>query len=313
MRCALVAVAFSACFAAAPAAQAGGLVPSLRLDTALVVDTTVMLVGTLPSVAAFAQSAALSAARDAARDATRDSAHDVVNARSQVRQLPSDYAWVERDTRAFWYSAGAGAVTSLASHVLIGVPTLVLSVGLIMGVTAGAAPAVGFAVGLALAIGIGGTYAFAESLLSALASTLVFNGLSELYEGDYVTALMAHFGGSLVSTAVTTVTFGGGVLLFHGMGALAEFTGSAGLTTVQVFSFLGAMPAVVIAGIALIAVPALVTAWALAVSASPRKGFEIDEEWLTPVARAREPRPDRDRSLGLEPARYAFALPLPIP
>lgn len=226
---------------------------------------------------------------------------DVLPAKAQALQLPADYAWVERDTRAFWYAAGAAAVTSLGAHVLIGIPVLVLSAGILGSLGGGGALPV---ITLVAALGIGGAYAFAESLVAALAATLVFNGMSEIYEGDYLTALMAHFTGNLVSTAVTSLTFGGGLLLFHGVGQLAEFTGQAGLTTLQIFSFLGAMPAVVIAGIALIAVPALVSAWALASSAHPRPGYEIDEDWQKPTAQALPP--------SREPAaQYAIAVPLP--
>ncbi len=224
-------------------------------------------------------------------------------AKAQALQLPADYAWVERDTRAFWYAAGAAAVTSLGAHVLIGIPVLVLTAGVLGGLAGGGALPI---VTLAIALGVGGAYAFAESLVAALAATVVFNGMSEIYEGDYLSALMAHFMGNLVSTAVTSLTFGGGILLFHGVGQLAEFTGQAGLNTLQIFSFLGAMPAIVIAGIALIAVPALVSAWALATSAHPRPGYAIDEDWQKPTAQALPP----SREPFAE-SRYAISVPLP--
>lgn len=228
----------------------------------------------------------------------------VLPAKSQALQLPADYAWIERDTRAFWYSAGASAVTALGAHVLIGIPVLVLGGGLIATLSAAGPPVVA----IALALGIAGTYAFAESVIAALAGVLVFNGMSEIYEADYLPGLMAHFLGTLVSTTVTTLTFGGGLLLFHGMTLLSEFTGSAGVTTLQIFSFLGAMPAVVIAGIALIAVPALVSSWAMATSAHPRAGYEVDENWQMPTQAALPPSSSSDRDGA---PRYAVAVPLP--
>ncbi|MDP2344971.1 MAG: hypothetical protein Q8O67_28760 [Deltaproteobacteria bacterium] len=265
----------------AGSARAGGFLPTaLRLDAVTVLDAVAV-------VAAFSPTLPL----------------DLLASRAPPVQLPPDYAWVERDTRAFWYSAGASAVTSLGTHVLVGIPVLVIASAGIAGIAA-TAPITA----LALAVGVVGLYAFSESLLSSLAGFLVFNGMSETYEGNYLTCLLAHFGGNLASTAVTTLTFGGGALLFHGMGLLSEFTGGAGLQTVQIFSFLGAMPAIVIAGIAIVAVPALASAWALAVSATPRAGYEIDDQWLSPAEAALEPRIRREPVVVT-----SFTLPLPIP
>ena len=289
-RAALVAVVVVAT-SFASGARAGSFVPVLRLDVVTVLDavsTVVALSPTLPL--------------------------ELLAARQAPVVLPSDYAWIERDTRAFWYSAGAAAVTSLGTHVLVGIPTLVLASAGIAGIAA-TAPITA----LAIAVGVVGLYAFSESLLSSLAGFLVFNGMSETYESNYLTALLAHFGSTLASTAVTTLTFGGGALLFHGMGLLSEFTGGAGLSTVQIFSFLGAMPAIVIAGIAMIAIPALATAWALSVSATPRAGYEIDENWLSardvavPSQPALEPDAAPVRNRRDPVVVTAFTMPLPIP
>ncbi len=220
--------------------------------------------------------------------------------------LPSVYAWVERDTRAFWYSAGASAVTSLGAHVLVGLPVAAVTAAG-MGGLAASNGIFGQALAMGLAFGVGGTYALAVSLLSSFAALTVFNGMSEFYEGRFVPALGAHFAGLLASSAVTALTFGGGLLMFHGAGQLAVFTGSAGLQTLAIFSFLGAMPAIVIAGIALVAVPALVTSWALSVSASPREGYAIDPAWLTSTSTTTAPTATSTR----ETAHYAMAVALP--
>jgi hypothetical protein len=221
---------------------------------------------------------------------------DGVAVRAPAATLPPDYAWVERDTRAFWFSAGTGAAATLATHVFVGLPALAFG-GSLLNAFARTAPVA------TLALGLGGltTYFMVESLLSAFVAQLVFDGTSETYQGRYVPALLAHFAGNVVATAVTTLTFGGGVLLLHGMGTLAGFTAAGGTTALALFSVLGAMPAVVIAAVATVAVPALVTSWALAVTALPRPGFAIDEDWQSPTARAAPPE---------EPRRVAAVTPL---
>ncbi len=277
-RAALVAVLVVASFAGGARARHQPLL--LRLDSVAILDAVSVVAALSPTLPL-----------------------DLLAARAAPVQLPADYAWIERDTRAFWYSAGAAAVTSLGTHVLVGIPSLVVLGAGVAGIAA-TAPITA----LALSVGILGLYAFGESLLSSLAGYIVFNGMSETYQGNYLTCLLAHFGGNLASTAVTTLTFGGGALLFHGMGLLAEFTGGAGIGTVSIFSFLGAMPAIVIAGIAVIAVPALAASWALAVSATPRAGYEIDDQWLAPPPASAERTKHRDPVVvGL------LTLPLPFP
>lgn len=186
-------------------------------------------------------------------------------------QLPSRYAWVERDTRAFWYSAGAGAVTTLGAHLLIGTPTLAVSVGLLSGV--GGAPL------LAAVAGIYIGYTAAESLLSGLVAGLVFDSMAQTYRSNFISGVMAHMAGSMLSTTVVSLIGGFGLLVFHGSGLLTPFTAGAGVTGLGVLTLLGALPAVVVAGTAVIAIPALVTAWALSASAQPRDGYVIDRNW----------------------------------
>lgn len=220
--------------------------------------------------------------------------------------VPAHYAWIERDSRAFWYAAGAGAVTTLAVHILGGIPVLAVGssfVGSLIG--AGMPGAVAAALGLFIA------YSAAEAAISALVSTLVFNTMSTTYEASYLSGFLGHFAGGIGATAVTTLTFGGGLLLLHGAGVLTEFTGGAGISSLQIFSFLGAMPAVVIAGTALVAVPAIATAWALAAGAAPKTGYAIDDDWQRPGLESRVDDPARARSLGTVAVAMPIAVPLP--
>lgn len=204
--------------------------------------------------------------------------------------VPAHYAWVERDTRSFWYSAGAGAVTTLGTHILVGLPTLFISAGLIGPMMNDGSPAA-----LAVGVGIFTAYTLLESGLSSLVAMLVFDSMSETYESRYLTGFLGHFGGAVLSTAVTTLTFGFGLLALHGSTVLSDFTGNAGFQALSIFSVLGAMPAVVIAGTALIAVPALTTSWALSAGAVARPGYEIDPRWRIPTVAERTEDPTRHR------------------
>jgi len=220
--------------------------------------------------------------------------------------VPAHYAWIERDTRAFWYAAGSGAVTTLAVHILGGIPTLAIGGAWVSGLLSAGLPTA-----TAVALGLFLTYTAAEAAISALVSTLVFNTMSSTYEANYLSGFLGHFAGGVAATAVTTLTFGGGLLLLHGVGILTEFTGGAGIGSLQIFSFLGAMPAVVIAGTALVAVPAIATAWALAAGAAPKDGYAIDDDWQRPDLESRALDPARARQLGTVAVAMPIAVPLP--
>jgi hypothetical protein len=195
---------------------------------------------------------------------------DGVIAEYEAPQLPSRYAWVERDTRAFWYAAGAGAVTTLGTHLLVGVPVLAVSTAVLFA---------GGGVPLWAGLGIYVGYSAAESLLSGLVAQLVFDSMAQTYRTNFITGAMAHMAGSMVSTTVVSLIGGFALLSFHGANLLAPFTAGAGIGGLGVLTLLGALPAVVVAGTAVIAIPALVTSWALAASAQPRDGYAIDPQW----------------------------------
>ncbi len=192
--------------------------------------------------------------------------------------VPSRYSWVLDDARPFWYAAGASAVVALGTHVLVVLPALVFS-SVVLGPIAFSAPAAY----LPILLGAGGVYLLAQSALAAGAAVFAFGSTSDIYEGNYLAAVAGHVGGVVLGAGVSGLTFGLGGLLFGGLNLIAEFTGSAGISGVGVFSLLGALPAVVIGGIALVGVPAVFGAWALAASATAKQGYAIDPAWRKPV------------------------------
>ena len=222
--------------------------------------------------------------------------------------IPPRYGWILDDGRAFWFSAGASSVVALGSHVLVGLPTLFVA-GQFATQIATTSPAAM----VPFLVGVGGVYMLAQTALSSLAAVLFFNGTSKIYDGNYLAAFAGHIAGSILGVAVSALSFGVGYMLVGGLGLLVEFTGSAGLQAIQVFSLLGALPAVVIGGIALVGVPALVGAWAMAVSATPKAGYVVTPAWQDPApapAAALLPKPAVDERTG------AVAVPLltiPLP
>jgi hypothetical protein len=71
------------------------------------------------------------------------------------------------------------------------------------------------------------------------------------------------------------------------------------------------MPAVVIAGTALVAIPAIATAWALAAGAAPKDGYAIDDNWQRPGLESRAFDPERARQLGSVVVAMPITVPLP--
>lgn len=299
----LVVAVVCALGAALPAEAYPRLVPALAIDRSVVFDAGAAVAAARTAANAFALPGDPFARRSAAVTARSPSVPAL--SRAELFALPDHYAWIERDTRAFWFATGVGAAATLATHVFVGLPTLVFGVGAIGAIGVGAPAGM-----LALGLGSVVAYFFAESALSSFASLLVFNGTSETYEGHYLTAFAAHFAGNLLSTTVTALTFGGGMLLLHGSALLAEFTAGGGVAALQLFSVLGAMPGVVVAGLALVIAPALLTSWALAVTASPKPGYAIDDDWRTPTALL-PAIPTRDRAVAVVHPLVTIALPSP--
>ncbi len=218
--------------------------------------------------------------------------------------VPAHYAWVERDTRSFWYSAGAGGLASLGVHLLVGIPVTVIG-----GTWVGSLAAAGTPAAVAVALGLFCAYAVAEAAVSSAVATLVFDSLSSTYESHFASGFFGHLAGTGAAVAVAALTLGGGVLLFHGLGVLSEFTGSAGFSTIGVFSLLGAMPAVLIVGAALVALPAVASSYALAVGATAKSGYEIDEDWQRPTQEGRVFDPARARQFSVAAPMVTMHLP----
>ena len=218
--------------------------------------------------------------------------------------VPPRYGWVLDDGRPFWYAAGASAVVALGTHVLVGIPVMVFTV-MLSGSLLTTAPAAF----LPVLLGVGAIYLLGQSALSSGAAALAFNATGDIYQGNYVSALAAHVAGTILGAGVSGLTFGIGALLYGGLMSLAEFTGQAGIQAIAVFSLLGALPAVVVGGIALVGVPAVIGAWALASSATAKEGYAIDPGWRSPLPVAPAAPIARGDTQALPLA--AFALPAP--
>jgi hypothetical protein len=230
---------------------------------------------------------------------------DALGSRAPLPSVPDQYAWVEDETRAFWFAVGTGAAATLGLHLLAGVP---LMAGLVLPVAVGAGAA-SAPLGLALFLGGAVVYFAAESLLSALVSTLVFNAMSTVYDGSYIAGSVAHFAGNIAAGVVGCLLLGGAALSLHGTLLLAEFTAGAGIEALGTTLALASLPGVVAIAAAFVLAPPLLGAWALSVAASPKPGVVIDDEWLAPRAHAIEPT-SRDRLVAVLPL---LRLSLPAP
>jgi hypothetical protein len=240
-------------FALAAPARAGALgVPKLRLDS--YADPVIATALGTDTVAAADPGAVVDAARR--------------------YEVPRRYSFAWDESRALWFAAGASAAVSLGAHVLIGLPSLLVAGALIAGFSA-ANPVVA----IPLLVFAGGAYLTLHAVGTGVITALVFNGMSDVYDGSILSSIGGHFAGDMLGATLTSVMFGAGGMLLGGLGGLAGFTGSAGLQTVVVLSVLGALPAVVIAGIALVALPAVLGVWAVAVTASPAQGYATAPDW----------------------------------
>jgi hypothetical protein len=213
--------------------------------------------------------------------------------------VPPRYGWIIDEGRPFWFAAGASSVVALGTHVLVGFPTLVIT-GSAAGNVAQSSPAAA----LPLLLGVGGAYMLAQTALSSLTAFLVFNATSKVYDGNWLVAFGAHVAGTLLGAAVSALPFGTGFMLYGGLEGLSEFTGRTGLGAVAVLSVLGALPAIVIGGIALIGVPAIIGSWAMAISATPKEGYAIH--------RGPPPAPPQGPPASPPTARASDIVPVPM-
>ncbi len=202
---------------------------------------------------------------------------------------------VHEESRVFWYAAGASALTSLVVRVLAFLPAVIGGL-LIIGVNVAVGPAATLALVVGLIVGLSAV----DAGLAALAGSLVFDSLSDFYDSSFFAAFGGQFLGNAAALGVSGLTVGFGLALILGTTILTQFIGEGITIGFTVLSFFGLIPAIVIGFFASVALPALVGAWAISMSAQPREGFKIDPNWapLAPrVERQRAPRGDREVAL----------------
>lgn len=179
------------------------------------------------------------------------------------------------ESRVFWFSAGASAVTSLAARVLLIIPAWI---GVAFAQAASAA-LLGPVASFILVLGIVGAYTVGESAAAALVSGLVFDNSSRFYTSSFLPTFAGHLAGNAIAAGVLWLSVGFGGMLLYGLDAISAFTTGTAVGAVTVFSILGAMPVFVVAFLASVALPAVLGTWALAATARPREGFVIDPTW----------------------------------
>lgn len=260
----------------------GVLIPELQMAR---IGTRLALADDEPAAAAPAADASAPSEGDDAAPAVED---------EDLSRFPR-VRGVHEESRVFWYAAGASALTSLVVRVLAFLPAVIGGL-LIIGVNVAVGPAATLALVVALIVGLSAV----DAGLAALAGSLVFDSLSDFYDSSFFAAFGGQFLGNAAALGVSGLTVGFGLGLILGTTILTQFIGEGITIGFTVLSFFGLIPAIVIGFFASVALPALVGAWAISMSASPRAGFKIDPNWapLAPqVERPAAPRGDRNASL----------------
>jgi hypothetical protein len=178
------------------------------------------------------------------------------------------------DVRVFWYAAGASAITSLASRVLMAIPGF-----FVLGVVAAAGPALGPFGSWILLVGGFTIATLLDASVSALAGTFVYDSVSRFYKSSFFPGFAGQLAGGALANGVLWLTVGYGLMLTTGLDLITPFAAQGSLAAIGVFSLLGVMPALVIAFLASVALPAVVGTWALAATAKPKQGYVIDPTW----------------------------------
>lgn len=201
-----------------------------------------------------------------------------VPARAARLEVPPRLSWVLEDARAFWLTAGTGALlVNLGSHILLGGPTLVAAAVLASAISA-AMPVLGMPVFL----GVVGAYVVLQAAGAALVTTAVFNAASRFYQADWAAAFAGHLVGTVVAAGIAAVPFTLGGFLMGSVGGLASFTGGAGVNGLAVLSALGALPAAVAGAVILIALPAFMSTAAMTRSAAAKPGYAVQPLSIAP-------------------------------
>jgi hypothetical protein len=230
-----------------------------------------------------------------------------VDAKAKVR-LPRVSTFHD-ETRTFWYASGAGAVTSLAARVFVGIPGALMLFGTsATGVSNLAAAGIVGPTALIVTVGAIALMTIVDAAISALASTMVFNNMSRFYKGEWLSSFLGQLTGNALSGSVFWLTFGFGGLALDGLAGLQGLLVDGVISGMQVFSILGAMPAVVISFLATLALPALMGTWSMAAVAEPRDNYKIDPTWH-PYGRRAQPSWTQDQ----RHAYTATTMVLPLP
>lgn len=296
MRLFAVAVLLSA-FAASAASAEPVRVTKLAFDARLTLDLDEpeLATGALPGLRLLAlseleavESVAEQTTAGALAQAAEHSGEAVAEeAAPKLRRVHS----FQEDTRVFWYATGAAAITSLATRVLLAIPGF-----FVLGITLAAGSVLPPVASWVLLVGAVAGWAIIDSALSALAGSFVYDRVSKFYTSSFLPGFAGQLAGATLAGGVLWLTMGFGLMLTTGLELITPFTLQGALTTVQLFSALGVMPALVVAFLASVALPAVMGTWALAVTARPKDGYVIDRSWRPlDKPRASLSRADRDR------------------
>lgn len=213
-----------------------------------------------------------------------------------LRRVPS----FNEEARVFWYAAGASAIASLGTRVLLMVPAWLVAItvaagGVFLGPVASTMLVIGLIAGLTVA----------DAGISALAASLVYDNVSRFFSARYLPTFAGHLLGSGMSSSVLYLSVGFGGMLLVGLEALSAFSAPGVFQAIAIFSGLGVMPVFVVAFLASVALPAVIGTWALTATASPRPGFVVDPTWR-PVGLSLPARPHEG---GRMPLFTAFVIP----
>lgn len=179
------------------------------------------------------------------------------------------------ETRVFWFSAGASAITSLATRVVLIIPTWIV----VLFAVAGNAPLLGPAAGLVMVLGAIAGFTIGDSAAAALVSSLVYDNASRFYTTSFLASFGGHLAGNALAAGVMWLSLGFGGMLLYGLDAISAFTTGAASTAIGIFSTLGAMPIFVVAFLASVALPSVLGTWSMAATARPKEGYVIDPTW----------------------------------
>ncbi len=202
-----------------------------------------------------------------------------------ISQLPRARG-LSREARTFWYTMGAGLLSSIIVRSVAMVPLSMAALA-----ATALAGLIGPAATLVLFVGMGVGVITIDAAVAALASTLTFDVMSEFYRSRYLTSFSGHFLGNALAAAVAGLVFAMPMMLIAGITVFTDFAVAELITGFTVFTTIGLIPAFPAVFIASLGLPAILGAWSTSVSASTKEGFVIDPGWFPLSAGRSAPRP----------------------